>query len=296
MAGLAALLELAFMGIGMAGTASCKGQSRVPRLSIGTGGVALFACNIFVQASQRETRLRMVEGVGIDLRALPVGSRMALRAVWPQAALMLILVATVAIRRQPEPGLTQILRCQEPAPWLNNMCRLMARPATYAGVFAIQRITSLRMVESLGSRVPVQQREVLPVVIGVALDASHTRCTCLREGGMETLALLKFGSDLLVTLHAAKRRGACIDGVALGAIIRPVQTLVGFGERARRNLRLRRPTETHQENPEPERQQYPATYAKPWSRFPACPAKDLLHRHTLSARITSIPQSKPSAP
>lgn len=250
--------------------------------------MALLACDVLVQARQRITRLRVVEGVGVDLRALPVRSRMALRAVCPETALMLVLMATDAIRRQPEPGLTQILRCEKPAPRLNNVCRLMARPAANAGVLALQHITSLRMIESLGSRVPMQQREVRPIVIGVTLDAGRARRPRLRKSRMQTFVLLNLRRDLLMALNAAKRRGTRINGVALGAIIRPVQTLVGFGERPGRNLRLHCSIEAHQENPDGERLQNPATWAMPLSRFPACPARDLLRRHTFLPEFSSV--------
>jgi hypothetical protein len=71
-------------------------------------------------------------------------------------------------------------------------------------MLAIQQIACLRMVESRCRRIPVHDREALPVVVGVALHARRARTAALRKGRVQPAMLLQFGSDLLVALETEK--------------------------------------------------------------------------------------------
>lgn len=204
-AGLARLLELTFVRIHVAGTALSKGDSGVARLAIRPSCVAFLAGDVLMQAGQRKMCLGMIEAVCVDLRALPVRGRMALDAVCAEAALVLVLVARDAVGRKTEPGMTEILARQKAAPRLNYMRRLMAGATTHAHVLPIQRIAGLRVVESLGRRIPVQQGEVLAVVVRVTLYAGRACWPGLRIRGVQSLMLLKLRSDLLVALDTSKR-------------------------------------------------------------------------------------------
>ena len=97
--GLASLLERSLVRIAVAGTALRKRDASVARLPIRPRSVALFAGDILMQTGQRKTRLRVIKAMRVDPRALPVRGGMALRAVCAEPALMLVLVASDAVRR-----------------------------------------------------------------------------------------------------------------------------------------------------------------------------------------------------
>jgi len=71
-AGFAALLELALVGIGVASRAGGEGETRIFRLAIGPWGMASLAGNVEVRPGQRIAGLRVVEVLGIDSGGLPV--------------------------------------------------------------------------------------------------------------------------------------------------------------------------------------------------------------------------------
>ena len=97
------------------------------------------------------------------------------------------------------------------------------------------------MVEALGRWIPMNQREVLPIVIRVAFDACGTGRPRARIGGMEPLVSVQFIGDLAMALHAAKGRRLGRYLVALDAISGSVQVLMRSGEWARRDLRIGNP-------------------------------------------------------
>lgn len=134
--------------------------------------MALLAGCIHVSAGERVERLRVVEVVLIDLRALPVNGRMALRTRRSEAALVLVCMAGNATRRQPKPCVIQILRRQQATRGWSDVLCAMAGAAAHAGVFSIKQVSRLRVIEPFWRWVPMQQREVLSVMVGVALDAS----------------------------------------------------------------------------------------------------------------------------
>jgi hypothetical protein len=72
MTGLASLLEFALVGISVARRTTRKLNSRVARLTIGAGNVALLTSNIVMHSGQWIARLRMIEMLCIDLCCFPV--------------------------------------------------------------------------------------------------------------------------------------------------------------------------------------------------------------------------------
>src|SRR5581483_9093022 len=114
---------------------------------------------------------------------------------------------------------------------------IVAIAAGYARVSSIQRIPSLRMIETCGRRRPVDNREVLPVVIGVALHTRRTRAARLRIGGMQAFVLLQLGCDLAMALETLKRPRPYRCRMAARAVAGPAQRLVRARQRSGRNLR-----------------------------------------------------------
>lgn len=108
----------------------------------------------------------------IDLRrGLPVGEVMALHAILPKLAAMDVLVTRIAFLRQSEEGLSQVVHFDQWPLGLADMRRRMALAAFESRVLALQWIASLIVIEGLKRRLPVDQRKILAVVLGVAFGA-----------------------------------------------------------------------------------------------------------------------------
>lgn len=295
--GLAPLLELALVRIHVTRTALGIGDSRVARLAICSSRVAFLAGHVLMQARQWEMCLRMVEAMRVDLGALPVRGRMALSAVGSKAPLVLVLVTRDATRRKTKPGLAEIFARQKRAPRFNYVRGLMAGTAAHARVFAVQYVACLRMIESLRRRVPVQQCEILAVVVRVALYAGRAGRPGLRIGRVQSLMLLKLRSNLLVALDASKRRCACRDRMALGAVIWTIQIVVRGREWARRYLSARRICCPAQKSPDAQKADKCAPRAERPCWIPTVASKNILHRHTcLHEYFFALLDDEPPAP
>jgi hypothetical protein len=115
----------------------------------------------------------------------------------------------------------------------------VAGTATDASVFSIKHESGLRVVKALWSRVPVQQREVLAIMVRVAFHAGRARRTRTRKGRVEPLVLLLFIRNLAMAFYTAKSRGLRGNLMTLDAVSRSAQVLMRAGKRAWRNLRIR---------------------------------------------------------
>ena len=186
------LLEFTLVRVGVAGGAGRKGKPEISRLPVRSSSVALLATNVQVLPRERIARFRVVEILLIDPGVLPVGRIVALRAVGPEPALVLVLMTCGALRRQAEIGLAQVLLrlCQKTSRRRWNIFRLMTLAAAYADMLPIQHVAGLGVIESFWSRVPVQEGEVLPVVIGVALDAGLAGLARVRVGAVQATMLI----------------------------------------------------------------------------------------------------------
>jgi hypothetical protein len=170
-AGFATLLELAFVRITMAIRALCELQPGVPRLSVGSGGMALFADYFTMGTGQRVMSLRVVEVLLVELGPLPARGRVALCAGLPKAALVLILMACGASRSEAHPCVIEVFCVQQPSRCRGNALRIVAGSAGNAGVFSVERKSGLRVIEAFGRRIPMHQREVFSIVVRVAFYA-----------------------------------------------------------------------------------------------------------------------------
>lgn len=234
----------------MATGAGRERDPEIPRLPIGAGGVALLARNFPVKSGQRIVRLRVIKILFVDLGdVLPVRSAVALRAIGPEASLVLVFVAGSALCRHAEISLAEILLQlhQKASRCRRDILRLVALAAIHAHMLAVEHIAGLGVIESLGRRIPVQQCEILPVVIGVALDAGLTGLARGGEGAVEAAMLLKFCGNLAMAFGAAKRPLAHRLSVALGAIGRSLEAVMGARQGPRRYLCLRGARNSHRE-------------------------------------------------
>lgn len=116
------------------------------------------------------------------------------------------------------------------------MGRGMAGAAAHAGMFPVEQITGLGVIEALGGWVPVQHRKSFAVVVRVALRAADPGRARLRERGVQTMMLLQLVCNLPMAFRTTKRRCLGGDRMALGAIVRRAEALVCPSQRSGRNL------------------------------------------------------------
>lgn len=102
----------------------------------------------------------------VDRHRFPVVVVVALQAVLPQAALVVVFMASAAGWRYTQVGSLQILDFNDRAFALRNVLRTVTLGAGQTCVLAFQHVARLLVIEAVD--VPLDQREVLPVVIGVA--------------------------------------------------------------------------------------------------------------------------------
>lgn len=143
--------------------------------------------------------------------------------------------------------MTQVLLLQESAGRCGNVLRLVARTAGRAHVLPIQRESGLGVIESLRRRIPVQHREILAVVVGMAFYASFTRPAFIRKSAVQPAMLLRLRGNLAVAFGTAERSLAHRLCMALGAVSRSLQIVMWTRQRSGGNLRMRRPRNSHQD-------------------------------------------------
>ena len=108
-AGFAGLLEFAFVWIGVAVSTILEFEVGVARLTIRPGRVALGAGDRCVLAGEGISGLGMVEGLFVELGALPACGVVALQAVLAEAPLVRILMAGAASCAETHPRVIQVL-------------------------------------------------------------------------------------------------------------------------------------------------------------------------------------------
>lgn len=234
MAGFAGALESPVVRIAVASCAAAERQTEVLHFSVRTlGFMALLAGHLGVSPRQP------IAGFGmIKLRhRCPVIQGMALLAVCSQPAPVLVCVAAYAGARQAQIGQVQILHLDRPSLGWRNVAGVMALLAGERGVFALQRVACLGMVEGFLGRLPVDQLKVDAVMLRVTPHAVPAGAL----GSKNRAVIAGMGGDppgnLVVALQALEASSwASCQPMATGAARRSFQKLVRFGERPRGDL------------------------------------------------------------
>ena len=169
---LAALWEAAVMRVPMTVGALVERNAHVLWLAVCSIRVALGALHLGMQAGQGIARLGVIE-LGLaglaDIDGLPVHEIVALQAVWTEASLVLVFVATDATGRQPQVSPARILDLDRRAFLGCNAGGVVTLITRQPCMLAFQQISRFFVIESLD--VPLDQREVFPVVLRVAPGA-----------------------------------------------------------------------------------------------------------------------------
>lgn len=105
-------------------------------------------------------------------------------------------------------------------------------------MFSFERIAGLTVIERFTLRLPADESKIHSVMIGMAFRALLTGGIRSSEGGMQAPLIGNAVTDFRVAFETFQLRGAAFQIVALGTIRRPIQRLMRFRQRPRRNLRV----------------------------------------------------------
>lgn len=168
MAGFARLREGSVMRIAVAVRALREWNAGEARNAARRRGrVTLGARHLRVKAGEREPRLVMVDLV----RRFPVREIVALQARLAQLSFVGVRVACHALLRKTQEGVVQVFHFDQRAHGGADSRRRVALAAFDLRVLAFERVARLLVVEFLQRRDPVNQREILAVVLGMAFRA-----------------------------------------------------------------------------------------------------------------------------
>lgn len=211
----------------MAGRAVLEVQTGVLNCpGVGLAGLVAFLANDpAVSSSQLELRALVIESGD----RLPAFHRMATGTVRAELAVVAVLMATGASRGESEKGAVVVPALQIRSLRRGNVLSLVALRALEPRVTSEQRIAGVAMVESVPPVGPMNNPVVHAQVLDMAGGAwlfSGLAFHCL---GVESPLLDKALTDLRMTVKTLRRRSARTEGVALKALHRIVQELVGAG-------------------------------------------------------------------
>lgn len=219
------------MGVLVAVVALRERDSLVARLLVGPRRVALLALHLLMLTSQRVASFRVIESRG---NVFPVSEVVARFAFGSKAALVEVFVAGGAGCRDADKSAIEVFDLDQRAHIRRDALRHVALLAVDARVLSFEDVSRLFMVE--GFRVPFDEREVLAIVIGVALHASLTGTGLKSVRGMQSLVRVESRSNFGVAVEAFEDRlaaqfvASCTTGGAF-------EILMGAGERPGGNLR-----------------------------------------------------------
>src|SRR5581483_6467788 len=140
-----------------------------------------------------------------------------------------------ACGRGAKERLVQVFDFDQRASRAGDVLSSVAAIANQPTMFAFERVPSLAMVKRIA--VPLDDREVFPVMLGVAADAVLTRARRDVIAGVQSLSHGQTRGDLVVAIETFEVRFAGSQAVACGAICRAVQRLVRAGKWTGRYLR-----------------------------------------------------------
>ena len=204
MAGVAGLSESAFVRVAVAIGAELELDAFIARLAVRSIGVAILAADVAVPAGEREARGGVIEGLCVEAGGFPVSGGVTARAIFSEAALMLVFMAGDAGSGKTHPCAVEIFTGQQGACRGRDVRRGVAGAAGELSMMTIQLEAGFGVIESLGCGSPVDHLKVCSVVIGVAFDAGRALFTGAWKGGVEALVLLQLGGNLAVAVQAAE--------------------------------------------------------------------------------------------
>jgi len=170
------------------------------------------------------------------LRGFPAFHVVAFGALVPQLPLVRIAVAALAHRRKPEIRLCQIFVFDQLAVSSHHVRRRVALLASEGRMLSFQVVSRQPMVELFLRRLPVNQVEILPVVLQVAAYAIFSIGIAHLQPGVIPMPPGKCVRHFLVAFQAFECRRAGAKGMARVALRCTAKRRVRLRKRPGRNL------------------------------------------------------------
>lgn len=249
-------------------------NTHIPRLAVGSIGVALGAWNLRMHSDQRITGFGVIELS--DINRLPVREVMAVLAIRAETALVLVFMARDTTRGDPQVGLAEILDLDRCSLMRRNVGGIMALGTGQACVFALEHVTCVPVTEGLD--VPFDQRKVFAVVFRVAAGALLARARRNVVSRMQAFPGEEPRGNFGVAVKTFEG-SLSAELVTTGAVRRSVQRLMRPGQWTGRNL----PRNSHCAKQEKQHQSAHST-AAPSSPVVKTARQSRLVVHTFLAR------------
>jgi hypothetical protein len=203
--GSAGLLKLPPVRIAVAGRAGVKFNAPIAcRTARSIRLMATLASDLTVQTSQRISRLRMIE----LLRTLPAFYVVALGAFVAELYFVRIGVARRAVRRLAKEGFRRIFIGDQSFEPGKHIRRRMTLFTWDRGVLALERVSGQPVIEALLRRLPVNQVEVLAVMLQVTTDAILAIWILHLQTEVIAVPVVERLGDFLVAIETFESRGA----------------------------------------------------------------------------------------
>ena len=196
--------------------------SNVLRLAVGAVGVALGTLHLSVQTGERIASLRVVELTNTD--RLPVDEVVALLAGSSKPAFVCIFMARGTSRHKAEIGAAQISGLDGRSLLRRDVRRIMALAAFQPCMLPFQRVPGVFVIE--GFRIPLDEREVFAIVLGVAASTLLARTGRDIVCRMQTSSRRNSYRDLGVTVQALQSRLSAAKFVTTDAVRRSIERLM----------------------------------------------------------------------
>ena len=200
------------------------------------GLMTFLAGHFDVLTGQRITRLRVIELLG----GFPIHEVVALQAVVAELAFVRILVTGDALLRKAEERLGGIRHLDERTFRAHHVHRRMTLLAGGVRVLPFEDIAGLLVVKLFLGRLPVNEMEVLAVVLQMAANAVLAVGILHSEPRVVAVLGVEPPGNFLVAVETLKGRRAGSELVATRALRCAGQGFMRFGKRPGRDLRVER--------------------------------------------------------
>ena len=173
-------------------------------------------------------------------RWFPACERMASCAVRAHLAAVFIRVTAHTFAREAQIGAVQIFHLDASTIGGRNIFRLVTFFAGNSHVLSLEDKTCLGVIELFAARIPSNEGKIHAIMIGMAFRAFLTRGIRADKGRVQSALVDNAVADFGVAFQTLQLRSAAFQIVALRAIRRSIERLVGSCEGSRRNLRASR--------------------------------------------------------
>jgi hypothetical protein len=164
------------------------------------------------------------------------------RAILPDLAAVLILMAARALARESKIGSVEVFYEDPATRYGRNIFRFVALLAGYSSMLSHQSEAGLAMVYGLSAWLPMNELKISAVVLRMAARAIVAGSIRVHPHGVHAAPLRHAFAYLRVTFKTFQLRSATTQVVALGAVCGTGKRLMRLRKLAGRDLRVSRLT------------------------------------------------------